>query len=120
MPPATIALTPIRARRLPRFRQASHEEQPAFRLTDRDRELLKIIYEYRFITAEMLQDLAPAVELTPRQQAALERLIAARRAKLTGTERSERQSARTKRKILHRLMVLYHNGYVQRLKLSDH
>jgi len=41
MPPETIALAPIRTRRLPRFRRASHEEQPAFRLTDRDRELFK-------------------------------------------------------------------------------
>src|SRR5205814_7902651 len=97
MPPETIALAPVRARRLPRFRRASHEEQPAFRLTDRDRELLKVIYDYRFITAEMLQDLAPPVELTPRQQEALKRLIDARRAQLTGTEVSERQSARTKR-----------------------
>jgi Replication-relaxation len=120
MPPDTIALTPIRTRRLPRFRRASHEEQPAFRLTDRDRELLKVIYEYRFLTAEMIQDLAPSVELTPRQQEALVRLIAARRAKLTGTEGAEHPSVRTKRKILHRLMVLYHNGYLQRLKLSDH
>jgi Replication-relaxation len=119
MPPETLALAPIRARRLPRFRRASHEEQPAFRLTDRDRELLKVIYDYRFITAEMLQDLAPAVELTPRQQEALERLIKARRAKLPGTEGSVCQAAPTKRKILHRLMVMYHNGYVQRLKLSD-
>jgi hypothetical protein len=120
MPPETIALTPIRTRRLPRFRRASHEEQPAFRLTDRDRELLKVIYDYRFLTAEMIQDLAPSVELTPRQQEALVRLIAARRAKLTGTEGSEQSSVRTKRKILHRLMVLYHNGYLQRLKLSDY
>jgi Replication-relaxation len=120
MPPDSISLVLIRARRLPRFRRASHEELPAFRLTDRDRELLKCIYDYRFITAEMLQDLAPPVALTQRQQEALARLIAARRAKLTGTEMSERQSAPTKRKILHRLMVLYHNGYVQRLKLSDH
>ena len=119
MPPETIALAPIRARRLPRFRRASQEEQPAFRLTDRDRELLKVIYEYRFITAEMLQDLVPDVELTDRQKEALERLIQARRAKLTGKESSERQAAPTKRKILHRLMVLYHNGYVQRHKLSD-
>jgi hypothetical protein len=119
MPPETIALAPIRARRLPRFRRASQEEQPAFRLTDRDRELLKVIYEYRFITAEMLQDLVPDVELTDRQKEALARLIQARRAKLTGREGSERQAAPTKRKILHRLMVLYHNGYVQRLKLSD-
>ena len=67
----------------------------------------------------MVQDLAPPVALTPRQQEALERLITARRALLSDTDVSERQSAPTKRKILHRLMVLYHNGYVQRSKLSD-
>src|SRR5205814_1786885 len=109
MPPESIAPAPIRARRLPRFRRASLEEQPAFRLTDRDRGLLKCIYINRFLTAEMLQDFVPPVELTPRQQEALERLIAARRAKRTGTAAVEQSAIRTKRKILHRLMVLYHN-----------
>jgi len=119
MPPDTIALAPHHTRRLPRYHRASHEERPGFKLTDRDRELLKLIYDYRFITAEMVQDLAQPVELSLRQQEALDRLIAARRAKLTGTEASESPAARTKRKILHRLMVLYHHGYAQRLKLSD-
>src|ERR687887_1021715 len=89
MPPDTMTLAPIRSRRLPRFRRASHEEQPAFRLTDRDRELLKCVYEYRFLTAEMIQDLVQPVALTPRQQEALERLIAARRARLICTESAE-------------------------------
>jgi Replication-relaxation len=119
MPPETIALAPIRARRLPRFRRASLEEQPAFRLTDRDRQLIKCVYENRFLTAEMIQDLVQPVELTRRQQEALERLIAARRAKLNGTGTAEQSTVRTKRKIWHRLMVLYHNGYLQRHKLSD-
>src|SRR6266571_7288733 len=44
MPPETIALAPIRAKHRPRFRRASQDERPAFRLTDRDRELLKCIY----------------------------------------------------------------------------
>jgi hypothetical protein len=71
------------------------------------------------MTAEMVQDLVPPVELTPRQQEALERLIAARRARLPDLGGSEGSSVRTKRKILHRLMVLYHHGYLQRIKLSD-
>jgi Replication-relaxation len=119
MPPDTIALAPHHTRRLPRYHRASHEERPGFKLTDRDRELLKYIYDYRFITAAMVQDLAQPVELSLRQQEALDRLIAARRAKLTGRDASESPAARTKRKILHRLMVLYHHGYAQRLKLSD-
>lgn len=120
MPPENIALAPIRAKHRPRFRRASQEELPAFRLTDRDRELLKVIYEYRFITADMLQDLAPPVALTPRQQEALNRLIASKRAKIANTETTERPQTRTKREILRRLQVLYHHGYVQRQKLSDH
>jgi hypothetical protein len=118
MPPETTTLAPARTRRLPRFRRASHEEQPAFRLTDRDRELLKIIYEYRFIDAEMLKDLVQPVALTPRQQESVARMLAACRTESTGTESPDR-SSRMKRAILHRLMLLYHNGYVSRLKLSD-
>jgi hypothetical protein len=38
MPPDTLAVAPIRAKPLPRFRRAPIEERPAFRLTDRDRE----------------------------------------------------------------------------------
>jgi hypothetical protein len=69
----------------------------------------------RFITAEMLQDLVPPVELTKNQQKALDRLIERRRAILTGTGGTAQSVVRTKRKILHRLMVLYHNGYVHSL-----
>src|SRR5262249_196190 len=35
---------------LPRFRRAAADERPAFRLTERDREALKIIFENRWIT----------------------------------------------------------------------
>jgi hypothetical protein len=115
MPPDAIAFAPMRAKQKhrPRFRRAPVEERPAFRLTDRDRELLKIIFDYRFLTADMLQDLAPTVDLTERQQAALERLIEARKANASGPPQ------RTKREILRRLQMLYHHGYVQRKKLSD-
>jgi hypothetical protein len=119
MPPDAIALAPIRAKHRPRFRRASHEERPAFRLTERDRELLKVIYEYRFITADMLQDLAPPVALTKRQQEALDKLIAAKRATCADAGTAERPQ-RTRREILRRLQMLYHHGYVQRHKLSDH
>src|SRR5437870_5467690 len=118
MPPDTIAVAPTRTKHRPRFRRASQEERPAFRLTERDRELLKSIFEYRFITADMLQDLAPPVELTTRQQEALKRLIDAKRARAPVPETTERPQ-RTRREILRRLQLLFHNGFVQRHKVSD-
>jgi hypothetical protein len=118
MPPDAIALAPIRTKHLPRFRRASQEERPAFRLTDRDRESLKIIYENRWITADMLQDLLSPVTLTQRQQEALDKLIAAKKANAAGQESAERPQ-RTKREIRRRLQMMYHHGYIQRKKLSD-
>jgi hypothetical protein len=120
MPPDTIAVAPIRAKHLPRFRRAVVDERPALRLTERDRELLKVIYDYRFITAPVLQDLAPRVELTDNQQKVLGKLklIAAKKATVPRPETADRPR-RTKREILRRLQMLYHNGYVQRHKLSD-
>src|SRR2546426_10834924 len=99
MPPETLTAPIIRTRRLPRFRRASQEELPPFKLTERDRELLKCIYDYRFLTAEMLQDLAPRVILTQRQQEAVERLIAARRARLGAPGSAERPPPSAKREI---------------------
>ena len=118
MPPEQIALAPIRAKHLPRFRRASVEERPTFRLTDRDREGLKIIYENRWITAEMLQDLLPPVVLTQRQQEALGKLIAAKKANAPSRDTGERPQG-TKREIRRRLQMMYHHGYVQRHKVSD-
>ncbi len=115
MPPETITTPVIRTRRLPRYRRASHEERPPFKLTERDRELLKAIYEYRFITAEMLQDLAPPVALTPRQQEAVERLITARRSRLGATDTAARPPTSTKREIQRWLQAMYHHGYVHRI-----
>ena len=119
MPPDTIALAPIRAKHRPRFRRVSAQLRPASRLTDRDRELLKLIYAFRWITADMLQDLAPPVALTPRQHEALARMLAARRSNNGDSGTPERPPTRTRREILRRLQVLYHHGYVQRKKLSD-
>jgi hypothetical protein len=120
MPPDTLAVAPIRTKQKhrPRFRRAAADERPAFRLTDRDRELLKVIYDYRFITAPMLQDLAPSVPLTENQQKALDKLIAAKKATAPGADTADHPQ-RTKREIQRRLQVLYHAGYVQRRKLSD-
>jgi len=118
MAPNTLFLAQNPPKHLPRFRRASPEERPAFRLTDRDREGLKIIYDNRWITAEMLQDLLSPVVLTQRQQEALEKLIAARKATATGPHTALR-SQRTKREIRRRLQFMYHHGYVQRHKLSD-
>jgi hypothetical protein len=121
MPPDSIALAPLRSKHRPRFRRVSQEERPAFRLTERDRELLRVIFAYRFITADMLQDLAPPVTLTENQQKALDKLIAAKKEKATtaGSATAERPQ-RTRREILRRLQMLFHHGYVQRRKISDH
>ena len=67
----------------------------------------------------MLQDLAPPVVLTPRQQDALARMLAARRPNSGDGGTPEQSPARTRREILRRLQALYHFGYVQRKKLSD-
>jgi hypothetical protein len=67
----------------------------------------------------MLQDLAPAVPLTPRQQVAVERLVAARRAREGEVRAETPPRPRTRREIQRRLQALYHHGYVQRLQLSD-
>jgi hypothetical protein len=119
MPPDTIALAPARTKRLPRFTRASQDRIPAFRLTDRDREVLKLLYEYRFLTAEMIDNLLPPPLLTPRQEAVVRRLRIAQESKLSDGGGLERPQAGARRVILHRLMVLYHNGYIQRIKLSD-
>src|SRR4051794_13640741 len=105
MPPDTLVEEPIRAKHLPRFRRAAREERPAFRLTDRDREALKIIFDNRWITAELLQDLLSPVPLTDRQQEALDRLIATKKAKAAGPPQ------RTKREVQRRLQYLYHHGF---------
>jgi protein involved in plasmid replication-relaxation len=113
MPPDSIALAPNPTKHLPRFRRAAADERPAFRLTDRDRESLKIIFENRWITADMLQDLLTPVQLTQRQQEALSRLRAVKQANAVGPPQ------RIKREIRRRLQLLYHHGYVQRKKLAD-
>jgi Replication-relaxation len=113
MPPDSIALAPSPTKHLPRFRRAAADARPAFRLTDRDRESLKIIFENRWITADMLQDLLSPVPLTQRQQEALGRLRAVKKASAAGPPQ------RIKREIRRRLQLMYHHGYVQRHKLAD-
>src|SRR6476620_5460719 len=113
MPPDSIALAPSPTKHLPRFRRVAADARPAFRLTDRDRESLKIIFEYRWITADMLQDLLSPVPLSDRQQQALGRLRAAKKASAAGPPQ------RIKREIRRRLQLMYHHGYVQRHKLED-
>jgi len=118
MPPDTVFLDSNPTKHLPRFCRAPLEERPAFRLTDRDRESLKVIYDNRWITAELLQDFLSPVLLTQRQQEALAKLIAARKAIAAGPQSSVR-AQRTKRQMWRRLEFMYHHGYVQRKKLSD-
>jgi Replication-relaxation len=109
----TLVGVRARSKHLPRFRRAPVEERPAFRLTERDREAMKIIYENRYITAELLQDLLTPVPLTKRQKEALERLRILKQANAAG------RPQRTKREIRRRLQYLYHHGYLQRHKLAD-
>src|SRR5918912_800618 len=114
MPPDSIAIEePNPTKHLPRFRRASADARPAFRLTARDRESLKIIFDNRWITAEMLQDLLSPVPLTDSQQEALSRLIAAKKATAAGPPQ------RIKRSIRRRLQYLYPHSYVQRHKMAD-
>jgi hypothetical protein len=119
MPPDNIALAPDRAKRLPRFTRASQERVPAFRLTDRDREMLKLLYEHRFLTAEMIDDLVQPMKLTQAEEEGGRRLRERPQQSTAGETASETLQARARRVILHRLMVLYHGGYIQRIKLSD-
>ena len=113
MPQDTLVPVPEPTKHLPRFRRAALEERPAFRLTERDREAMKIIYENRYITAELLQDLLTPVPLTDRQKEAIERLRSHKKANAAGPPQ------RTKREIRRRLQYLYHHGYVQRHKIAD-
>lgn len=113
MPPDTLVPVPEPTKHLPRFRRAALGERPAFRLTERDREAMKIIYENRYITAELLQDLLTPPPLTDRQKEALERLRSHKKANAAGPPQ------RTKREIRRRLQYLYHHGYVQRHKIAD-
>src|SRR5215213_11083336 len=113
MPPDTLVPVPDHTKHLPKLRRVPLEQRPAFRLTDHDREAIKIIYENRYITAELLQDLLTPVQLTERQQKALERLRNQKQANAGGPPQ------RIRRAIRRRLQYLYHHGYVQRHKLSD-
>ncbi len=120
MPVPTLETSIQTKQRRPRYRRVGVGERPALNLTDRDRELLKHIYDHRFITAAMLQDLVEPPQLTQRQQEAVARLIAARRARASRAGESGEPPTRTRREIQRRLQALYHHGYVERHKLSDH
>jgi len=108
-----------RTKHRPRFRRAARDERPAFRLTERDREMLKIIFDYRFMTAAMLQDLVSPVVLTKHQQDAIDKLRAYKQANASDRRGTEGGQTKTRREILRRLQMLYHAGYVQRQKLAD-
>lgn len=49
----------IQAKRRPRYRRVGERKRPALTLTNRDRELIKTIYEHRFVTSRQLQELVP-------------------------------------------------------------
>src|SRR5919198_2649960 len=99
MPPETIALAPARAKRLPRFTRASQERVHAFRLTDRDREILRLLYEHRFLTAAMIDDLVHPVAPTPGQEALVRRLRERPQHSTAGDNASESPQGRARRVI---------------------
>lgn len=51
--------TSTKSKRRPRYRRVGERERPALNLTDRDRELIKTIYDHRFVTSRQLQELMP-------------------------------------------------------------
>ncbi len=51
--------TSIKPKRRPRYRRVGERERPALTLTARDRELIKAIYDHRFVTSRQLQELIP-------------------------------------------------------------
>jgi len=74
---------------------------------------MKIIFDNRWITAELLQDLLSPVKLTDRQQEALSKLRADKKANAAGPPQ------RIKREIRRRLQLMYHHGFLQRKKIAD-
>ena len=72
--------------------QRDEENPPAFKLQERDRELIKLIYEYRFLTSDQVADLF---------------LLDHPRDPITGRAYSARG-------VKHRLFKLYHHGFLSR------
>jgi hypothetical protein len=74
-----------RAKPLSRFKRQHGARRKHFEPEERDRAIIKLVYDYRFITSAQIQGLIP------------------------GSERG----------ILRRLQILFHHGYLDRLKLSN-
>ena len=74
-------------KRRKRFQREAGDRKPAIRLQERDREIIKLIYDHRFLTTPMIQQLLP------------------------GTHSA--------RGVLLRLQKLYHNHYLDRVRLPD-
>ncbi len=81
---------------------------PNFRITDRDREILKLIYEHRFLDSELLiRLLAVSPDLSaPREKGA------------DGKERPKSYGF-GQQALYKRLQLLYHSGYLQRYPIED-
>jgi hypothetical protein len=80
------------ATRLPRNRRAPLQQLPAMRLTERDRQIVLMVYDYRAVTAAMVETVLFAPKPNPR--------------------------APVDSRCLHRLKLLYHHGYVARFPLA--
>lgn len=83
--PLPVLETRTQAKRRPRYCRVGERERPALKLTDRDRELIKTIYDHRFVTSRQLQELIPG----------------------------------SAQGVLRRLQKLYHNHFIDRLKVSN-
>jgi hypothetical protein len=113
--------------KLKRFRRADPERGealPPFDLQERDREILKLIFELRVATAEILQHLVTPLPLSERYRTALEKAHAGYQTWLAHEQAAGRRAQRgattvVKREMHNRLYKLYHHGYVKRLKISN-
>jgi hypothetical protein len=113
--------------KLKRFRPADPgrgEALPPFDLQERDREILKLLFELRVATAEILQHLVTPLPLSERYRAALEKAHAGYQTWLAHEQAAGRRTQRgtptaVKREMHNRLHKLYHHGYVKRLKISN-
>jgi hypothetical protein len=91
-----------------RFHRQDPNERPGIDLTDRDRELLRIAYDYEPATTEILNALAPRETMTPALRAYYER-------KRSGIAQSP--LPRTRREVYRRLAKLFDHAYLDRRKL---
>jgi hypothetical protein len=95
-----------------RFHRRDPDERPGIDLTDRDRELLRIAYDYEPATTEIVNALAPRETMTPALRAYYERM----RPSVTTSP----AAPRTSRAIYRRLGKLFDHAYLDRRNKPRH